>query len=140
MVGEEVTRLAAQYSAVASDGKNAMQAREAAMLLAVAEGHINHEEDADALTAAQDALAFFRSSKDHVGVADALRVVIQCYVSQGRIEEAMSLAREELDAFKNAGKQSEEAKMLLSLSEICAKESKRHREALGYANQALVLL
>lgn len=131
--------LATQYSAVASDGKNATQAREAAMLLAVAEGHANHEEDEDSLIAAQDALKLFRASNDHGGAADALRIIIQCYIGQGRMDEATSLAQDELATFKREKKKCEEAKLLLSLAEVCAKQAKLSTDALEHAKLALAL-
>lgn len=131
--------LVSRYSAVASDGAGAKDAREAAMLLAVAEGHVDNEEEEAALTAAQDALKFFRSKSDHAGMADALSIVIKCYAIQGRDDEASSLSRDELANFRKAKKKAQEGKMLLSLSQALANQPKLKAEALGYSKDALAL-
>jgi len=134
-----VDGLSTRYSAVANDDNQSTKTREAAMLLAVAEGHIRAEEEEDALVAAQDALKHFREVSDHCSIADSVRVIVQCYVCQGRLEEAMALARDEASVFKKAAKKSEEGKMLLALSEACPKKPANLEEALGYSRDALNL-
>lgn len=136
---EQTTGFANRYSAVASDGKGAKDAREAAMLLSVAEGHIQNEEEDEALSAAQDALAYFRTANDHMSTADALHIIIQCYILQGRLEEASSLAQSELAGFRKAGNTVPEAKMLTAMSEVSMGQSKGIDDALGYCNTALSL-
>ena len=83
----------------------------------------------DALNAAQDALSFFRAAGDFASTADAVAVIIQCYIHQGRLEEAGSLAKDEIAAFRKAGKKSEEAKMVISHADVLSRDPKQFDEA-----------
>lgn len=95
----------------------AMAKDEAPMLLMVAEGHLVEEQDEDALKAASDALSIFRAQGEKSGIADAVRVVTQCYCLQERPEKASEMARQELTKFKQMGDDTGVGKMLLSIAE-----------------------
>mmetsp|Transcript_160298 Transcript_160298/g.282826 ORF Transcript_160298/g.282826 Transcript_160298/m.282826 type:complete len:793 (-) Transcript_160298:66-2444(-) len=110
--------------------------KEAEALVAVADGHLSNDSDEEALTAATDALAFFREKKNGAGIASALSVIIKCYCVQDRKKEAITMAEEELAAFRKAGTKVGEAKMLLALAEACSKGSE---ESLSQAKEALSL-
>lgn len=107
-------------------------AKEATMLLSVAQNHMKGEDDESAQTAATDALAIFREKGDKTGIADALSIVVKCYSLQGKTGEALSLAKEELAAFQKAKDQLGEGKMLLAIAG-CVKNSE---EALQSAKEA----
>lgn len=94
---------------------------------------------AETFASAQDALAIARAAGDYQGVADSVRTIIQCFVDQGKADEAKALGSEELKAFKEAGRKDEEAKLLLSMSQIIGKQPEFAGEALGYAKEALAI-
>eukprot|EP00913_Durusdinium_trenchii_P012857 g12073.t1 len=116
--------LSKRYSAVANDEKQSAQKREAAMLFAVAEGHINDHEDFEAaLQAASQALELFKDLGDIEGVADSLRVVVDAMRLQSakkdeKPEEALRLASEELVWFREEGHKRGQASMLLALARV----------------------
>merc|ERR1719265_196475 len=71
---------ASRYSSMADDGKSSAKGREAAMLMSVAEGHLDDEEEPAyeaALKAATDAMKLFKEAGSKTGSADAMRLVIQ---------------------------------------------------------------
>lgn len=117
----------------ASDGKKAIQAKEAAMLCSIAEGHLDDEDPEEALTAASDALRYFREKKEQAGIADTARIMIRCYSMQGKHNEALALGEEELAKFQKAKDRSGEAKMLLAMAET---GGKTYDEGLQFANQS----
>lgn len=116
--------LSKRYTAVANDEKQSAKKREAAMLFAVAEGHINDHEDFDAaLQAASQALEIFKDLGDIEGVADSLRVVVDAMRLQSgkkdeKPEEALRLASEELVWFREQGHKRGQASMLLALARV----------------------
>mmetsp|Transcript_146202 Transcript_146202/g.266535 ORF Transcript_146202/g.266535 Transcript_146202/m.266535 type:complete len:1228 (-) Transcript_146202:189-3872(-) len=130
--------LADKYDAMANDGSKSGKAREAAMLFSVAEGHIDNEEDGEALKSANEALALFKSLGDKAGVADTLRIIICAMIYQEKRKEAAAMAKEELEAFKKSGDKLGEAKMLLSLAEANSdcRGSKKRETALSDAEEA----
>jgi len=113
-----VDGLAGQYSAMAEDSNLASKAREAAMLFAVAEAHIDDDEGDEALKAATSALTIFREVADKTGTADTLRIIIKVYTWKHRYAEAERMAKEEMDIFKGESDKIGMAKMLLSLAEV----------------------
>lgn len=90
---------------------------DARALLDVAAGHLDDDQDEEALKAASDALAGFRSSGNADGIADAVRVIAQCYCLQDRSEKGAAMARQELTKFKQQGNDSAVGKMQLSIAE-----------------------
>lgn len=116
--------LSGRYTAVADDEQQSAQRREAAMLFAVAEGHVNDNEDFPAaLQTASQALSKFKEQGDLDGVSDSLRVVIDAMRLQaGRDDkrplEARRLASEELAWFKQEGHKRGQASMSLALARV----------------------
>jgi len=116
--------LSGRYTAVADDEQQSAERREAAMLFAVAEGHINDNEDfSAALQTASQALSMFKEHGDVDGVSDSLRVVIDAMRLQAgrdrkRPVEAKRLASEELAWFKQEGHKRGQASMSLALARV----------------------
>lgn len=90
---------------------------EARAALEVAEGHLDGEQDGDAMKAAHDALTAFRAQGDASGIADSIHIIAQCYIIQDRPKMAVEMARQELTKFKQMGNDVASAKMLLSIAE-----------------------
>mmetsp|Transcript_54688 Transcript_54688/g.122784 ORF Transcript_54688/g.122784 Transcript_54688/m.122784 type:complete len:806 (+) Transcript_54688:101-2518(+) len=113
-------RLSQAYSSKAAAAGESAGGREAAMVFAVAEGHLaaGPREADDALKAAEDALSKFRALKDDQGVADCIRVIIHVRRHRCQLAEAEQLARTELEKFVSAGSRLAAAKMRLALAEI----------------------
>jgi len=128
--------LATLYSAKAQDDGLAGPEREAAILFAVAEGHVNEGEDYEgALRAGNDALALFRQAGDTKGEADTVRLIVHAYRTKSEVlrcdtqssdtsestsvlREAESMARDSLKTFRESGDKRGEACMLLSIAEV----------------------
>ncbi|CAE7208688.1 unnamed protein product [Symbiodinium sp. KB8] len=116
--------LSARYTAVADDAQQSAKKREAAMIFAVAEGHINDNEDFDAaLQAGTQALEMFKDLGDIEGVSDSLRVVVDAMrlasaKKEEKPDEALRLASEELVWFREQGQKRGQASMLLALARV----------------------
>eukprot|EP00930_Biecheleria_cincta_P034294 TRINITY_DN23716_c0_g1_i1.p1 TRINITY_DN23716_c0_g1~~TRINITY_DN23716_c0_g1_i1.p1 ORF type:complete len:851 (+),score=222.46 TRINITY_DN23716_c0_g1_i1:59-2611(+) len=116
--------LSGRYTAVADDEQQSANRREAAMLFAVAEGHVNDNEDyAAAEQTASQALSMFKEQGDLDGVSDSLRVVVDAMRLQAgrdlkRPVEAKRLASEELAWFKQEGHKRGQASMSLALARV----------------------
>jgi len=110
--------LADFYKEVADDASQKKEAQEAAMLMVVAEGHINEEDDVEALKAATSAKEKFSQLGNNEGVADAIRIIVHISIHQRTGEEALQIVEEGSAAFEKAGDRKGVAKMLLSESEI----------------------
>eukprot|EP00439_Symbiodinium_sp_Y106_P057772 s1095_g8.t1 len=140
--------LSARYTAVADDAQQSAKKREAAMIFAVAEGHINDNEDfmletaqaiqtvleqeaagtdADfdaALQAGTQALEMFKDLGDIEGVSDSLRVVVDAMrlaaakKEAGAARLALRLASEELVWFREQGQKRGQASMLLAMARV----------------------
>lgn len=127
--------LAARYSALADDTSEGGKKREAAMMFAAAEAHLNDEEDwQQGHKAANEALNMYRAAGDATGEADSLRLVIhairlKCEMAQWDYtlgeniadearQEAESLASNELGKFASSGNTRGQATMSLSMAEI----------------------
>jgi len=108
------------------------------MLFAVAEGHLNEEEDQEALQVANEALSIFREQGDENGMADASRIVIHVLCYQDKRKEANKLAKAELERIQGTKEKTGEAKLLLSVAEVNAERRghKNREDALLSATQA----
>lgn len=130
--------LASRYSAVASDGKKAAAAREAAMLLSLAEEALLNEE-AEALTAAKQAVDAFKALNEKSGLADALRLVVNAHRQKDDRKSAYSAAKEGLVLVgeHKYGK----ACMLTSIAECTYNKfgSKKRDEAMKHASEAAAI-
>mmetsp|Transcript_22595 Transcript_22595/g.52662 ORF Transcript_22595/g.52662 Transcript_22595/m.52662 type:complete len:840 (+) Transcript_22595:92-2611(+) len=124
--------LSGQYSAAAQDSSKPEQAREAATLFSQAETHLDQEEDTEAQTVGEEALARFKSLGDSSGIADSTRVICQALCYKERRAEATAMAQEQLAAFQSAGDKLGQAKMLLTIAEV-------NRDKRGSKNQANAL-
>jgi len=139
--------LAIRYSAFADDGGTAAKKREASMLLSIAEGHLEDEEDYDeALRTGREALAVFREMGDSEGAVDALRIVVDAthFAAAAGTEkdpqkEAIRIATEELAKFKAEGDKRGQAAMLLSLAmlNISVRGGKKRDEGIRQSKEAL---
>jgi len=156
-LGEEVSspldsafeELSPQYTSMADDGSKAEQEREAAMLVAVAEGQLNDEDTKQCLTSANEALSIFRAIGASEGVADTLRIIIDALRMDAEIvnetpDEALRVAEEELSKYKAVGDKRGQACMLLSLAEVHLQDSrfygtKNLTRAMDSAEGALML-
>jgi len=110
--------LANFYKAVADDASQKKEAKEAAMLMVAAEGHINEDEGEEALKAATSAKEKFSQLGNNEGVADAVRIIVHVNVHQKKGEEAREMVEGTRVAFEKAGDRKGVAKMYLSASEI----------------------
>jgi tetratricopeptide (TPR) repeat protein len=96
-------------------------AREAAMLLSVAEGHLSDEAADEAERAASEALKLFRELGDRKAVADTLRILIRVRRVKGDLMAAEQMAKDELERCEEREDVFGEAAMLLTLVE-CASD------------------
>lgn len=111
--------LAGHYSAVASDEKMEASMREAAMLFAMAEGHLDVDNFGEALRLGKESQSQFQALDDLKGIADASRLVVNAHCGLGDRKVANKSAREMLEVFK--GREdggNSQAKMLLSIAEV----------------------
>jgi len=156
-LGEEVSspldsafeELSPQYTSMADDGSKAEQEREAAMLVAVAEGQLNDEDTKQCLTSANEALSIFRAIGASKGVADTLRIIIDALRMDSDIvnetpDEALRVAEEELSKYREVADKRGQACMLLSLAEVHLQDSrfygtKNLTRAMDSAKGALML-
>jgi len=146
--------LAGGYSSLADDSAKTKASREAGMLVAAAEGHLNVDEDfTEAMKSAGDAYKLFSDAGDGKGEADAMRIMIQAYrvkaqflrydtnpdASKQAYEEGEAKAKEMIETFKSKANKRGEASMLLSLAEIYfdKKSSKRKETSVQTAQEAL---
>jgi len=123
--------------------------REAAMLLAVAEGHLDEEDAAEAIQTAAAAHHLFAELGDWASAGDALRVALGGHRLQGSVEAALVLLEGSLRRVRESNQErGGEATMLLATAEghmllgnasdghsPC--EGAGHDEALQLARQAL---
>jgi len=119
---------------------------EAALLLSVAEGHLEDEEDPnceEALKAANQAKDLFSVQKSVVGTADSLRLVVLATKAKGDRAEAERLAKSGIEDFKNKKESQAQAIMILALAEVgldrTNKEALANEESVNYANEAAEL-
>jgi len=110
--------LADFYKAVADDASQKKEAKEAAMLMVVAEGHINEDEGEEALKAATSAKEKFSQLGNNEGVADAVRIIVHVNIHEKKGEQAREMVEKMRVAFEKAGDRKGVAKMILSASEI----------------------
>mmetsp|Transcript_77547 Transcript_77547/g.146335 ORF Transcript_77547/g.146335 Transcript_77547/m.146335 type:complete len:682 (-) Transcript_77547:84-2129(-) len=113
---------ALKYSTVADDSQQSPKKREAAMLLSTAEKELDSglEGKDQALMMASNALDILRGIGDIEASADALRIMCQAKGTAGDAEalEALTMAKQELAKFREAGSVAGEGKMLLTISEL----------------------
>lgn len=137
--------LAGHYSSVAADENAESSTREAAMLFAVAEGHLDADNFVEGLRVGREALELFKEVGNLKAAADASRLVGNAYCALEERKEANRLAREMKEFFESA-EGSEKgtywlgvAKMLLSIAEVnYDKRGSKNREvARESALQAL---
>eukprot|EP00931_Biecheleriopsis_adriatica_P042086 TRINITY_DN23981_c0_g1_i1.p1 TRINITY_DN23981_c0_g1~~TRINITY_DN23981_c0_g1_i1.p1 ORF type:complete len:849 (+),score=244.94 TRINITY_DN23981_c0_g1_i1:87-2633(+) len=140
--------LSGRYSVMADDEQQSAKRREAAMLFAVAEGHINDNEDFDAaLQAGSQALQTFKDLGDIEGVADSLRVVVdamrlKAQEQDKKPEDALRLATDEFLWFKQEGHRRGQASMLLALARVNSgsrRGNKDREQGVRQAKEALKL-
>jgi len=141
---------APHYTALADDSKQEPKKREAAALIAIADGHLNKEEEfVQGRLAARQAVQLFKELGDNRGIADATRILVNSFrievqtlsdmkdrhgahadeKEQERattLEEAEQVAQEALAHFKAVNDRLGEAYMLLS---ICDVKSEMHNLA-----------
>jgi len=137
--------LADHYTALADDGQHGTKKREAAVLLSVAEGHLEEDEDVEeALRAGKEALGIFRDVGDKEGTVDALRVVIDAMSLQAsqkheKPDAAEDMAAKELEDFKKVGDKRGQAAMLIALARVnnFRTGSKYRQQAMRQANEAV---
>lgn len=146
-----------RYNCFADDTTVATKKREAAMLFAVAEGHLSNDENYwDAQKSASEALSLYRGLGDATAEVDCLRLVIHASrqkaeyarwatemagesVAEEALAEATKLAEEQLARFRDQKEQRGQAAMLLSLAELALDGRKPRaevQEALQNATQA----
>jgi len=150
----DVDGLGERYTAIADDSSKSPKAREAAMLYAVAEGHLLEDEDyEEALKQSSAALALFKEAKDKRGMADALRLLVMAHLCKAHamravkdtegvaaaMKEAEEKARDNLGKFKSVSDRRGEATMLLSLADVClekVRDFQAYHEAAESAERA----
>jgi len=137
--GKATDGLAVHYSARAANEKLESPAREAAMLFAVAESHLDNEEDEDAMRAAAKALVLFREIDDRDAIADTVRIMVHVLRYQDKRKAATKVVKEYLAMFQARDDEKGIAKMLLSLAEANAdrRGQTKRGEALRTATEAL---
>jgi len=115
--------------------------QEASALLVVAEGHLNHEEEDEAMKAAASALELFRELKDLVGIADAIRLHVYGWNYQRKFKESLKIVKDEMPVFEKASDRQGVAKMTLALSEIYSEQQLpvKQKDALKLAKEALAV-
>jgi tetratricopeptide (TPR) repeat protein len=143
--------LAGHYSKKAERCNAGTKEKEAAMLFSIAEGHLNEDEDyGEAIRAAQDALALFRTIGDVQGESDALRLVVYAHrikadnvryaeggggeKAEAALDEAERIASTELEKCRKTGDKRSIGAMLLALAELAhnrTDESKREEAFLA---------
>jgi len=121
--------IGSQYSSMAEDSSATKKAKQAAALLTKAEGYLNDEDTAQCLKSADEALSIFRAENATGGVADALRVMVDAHrmnalFTNTKPEEALFLAKEELEMFKTVGDKRGQGVMLLSLAQVYIGQTK----------------
>jgi len=131
--------LAAHYQGLLEGTEMSDTWREAAALFVVAENDLEAEEFEESLRGASDALAGFRGAGDVTAAGDALRLMIHGFRYTSKRRFAEEIAREELENFEKDGNLEAQAKMKLSLGEICMdkKNNPFRRDALDYVTAAL---
>jgi len=129
--------LAAKYNAKSGDTAVEPKAREAAMLLVVADGHIIDEDPEQALKAATNALTLCKELGDLQGIADSARILVQSHNFENRYEESMKVVEEEMTRFKKTNDREGTAKMLLSSAEINGSRRGPDKFALKRLDEAL---
>jgi hypothetical protein len=97
--------------------QSAGETRDAALEVALAEGHLFVDEGDEALTFTNDALQMFQKTGDDSGPADALGLMIGAFRSKGVNAAAMQGAYDELSKLKAAKDKKGEASMLMSIAE-----------------------
>jgi len=110
--------LTIHYTSLAEDDSTSSQAREAAMLISVAEQCLYDEDGDQALQSATEALDKFKTLNDTKGVADSARTLNSAYILKGLQDKALENATTELETFKAAGNKRGEASMKLSMAEV----------------------
>lgn len=127
--------LASHYSALSDDDSRRGEAREAAMLFCVAEGHLEEGDADEALQSATDALAIFQQLGDAVGTVDALRLVVGAHRLRDT-NAALSVAEAELRKFQESGDERGVSSMRVAIAEVHLMRS-RNEEALQMLAEAL---
>jgi len=145
--------MASTYSSAADDSSESDKRREAFLLFAVAEGHLQDGEDPDeGIAAANDALASFREVQDKKGIADTLRLLFNATrmkaektLNEGNsgmwreiLNDILVQAEEEMIGFQASGDKRSEAAMLLSMAEAnqSLRNTSRRLQALECALDA----
>lgn len=123
--------LGSQYSKAADDGEQSEKKREAAMLYAVAETHLDDEAPKEVLSTIADAIKIFREIGDNHGLADALRLKMHGYrmlaeklhedgkagKEERLLQEAEAEMREELSKFRACMDKRGEVAMLVAVAQ-----------------------
>lgn len=139
--------LADHYSAMADDSGAAAKKREAAMLLSIAEGHLEDEEDyEEAVRTSGEAQQIFQEMGDKDSAVDALSILVDAthFAAKAQREkepqkEAIRIATEALAGFKEEGYKRGQAAMLLALSalNISVRGGKKKDEGIRQSKEAL---
>ncbi|CAJ1349620.1 unnamed protein product [Effrenium voratum] len=113
-------------------------AQEAVLRFRNAKRDLEYDRTNAALDEATQAYAAFQVAADAEGMAECVRIVCHAMARQGLRKQAIQMATEELEKFREQSKKRAEALMLLTLAEIklnaSAKETRE--EAAQLANQA----
>lgn len=142
--------LANQYSKLADDVDGDGTRRNAAMLFSLAEGYLNEQDDYDkAIDALREALPIFKGLDDRVATADVLRLLIRAYIVKAAnqtglglidedertdlLEEALSIATEELSLPQFSGDRRGEGILKLVVADIGAQASRIKPDAIDNA-------
>jgi len=131
--------LAPWYSAQSLATDHCETWREAAGLFALAERDLEAGLLQEALHGASEALASFRAAGDGGAAADALRLMMHGWCREGKHSFVEAMAKEEGQLFAASGCALGEAKLKLSLAEVCLRkrDSDLGREATDLASEAL---
>mmetsp|Transcript_30122 Transcript_30122/g.64113 ORF Transcript_30122/g.64113 Transcript_30122/m.64113 type:complete len:1173 (+) Transcript_30122:59-3577(+) len=121
--------IASHYSGVSEDETADRDKREAAMLISVAEGHLNEEATDEAMETATEALNLFTSMKDPIGMADAYRLVVTVLKIKNETKQALDKAAEAKELFKKESNQYGVALMMMVEAEVQLYKN-NHGEAL----------
>mmetsp|Transcript_59653 Transcript_59653/g.151150 ORF Transcript_59653/g.151150 Transcript_59653/m.151150 type:complete len:857 (+) Transcript_59653:102-2672(+) len=161
-LGPQIDELSSKYSALADDNSLAAKSREAAMLMVMAERHLNEQGDHQgALNTATQAFDIYKGINDPTAEADAMRMVVHAHRmhadfiiyeggsgAENRAADLYDVAekkvKELLKKFKDANNTRGQGAMTLSMAEICNDRRTKYepdelREVLRLAQEAKVL-
>lgn len=137
--------LSSKYFSMADDANLAKEKREAALLLSVAERHLNSWDYAQCLDVVEQAVKISKNLGDGAGEADALSLKIAALRLRSDLtfekpHGALEIAEQERSRFKSAGNEWAEKCMLLALAELKAgmfKEGGKLQAATDNVEEAL---